>query len=260
MSRELSTLEKTAGSPPPRRAAPSGPSGIVDVLTADRDLAAAVEASPTAPRSLPTVAIAVPIGPWTPPPEARADVLGLLVLSGLAIRRTVCGGARGVELIGPSDLLRPWLGEAEGVIVARSEWEVVEPMRLALLNGSAVRLCAECPPMLAELLDRALVRSRRQALQTAIVAATNRIEDRVLLLFAQLAERWGRVNRAGILLMLPLTHSLIAELAGARRPTVTTALSELRHSGALERCRDGWLLTNRGRTRIAELAAPGGGT
>ena len=41
---------------------------------------------------------------------------------------------------------------------------------------------------------------------------------------------------------VPLTHSTLAELVAARRPSVTTALSGLHDRGVLQRVRDGWLL------------------
>ena len=236
----------TAGSPAIR--------GVIDVLEVDRDLAAAASTSSGAATVLPAIAIELPAGPWEPPQEARTDVLGLLVLDGLLIRRTVYGQACCAELIGPGDLLRPWLGDSDGLIAPHTEWEVVEAARLALLNGKAARLCAACPAVLAELLDRALARSRRQGVQNAIATATNGIEDRVLLLFGQLSERWGTVGGDGVVIGLPLKHAAIAALVGARRPTITTALSELRDAGTLARLADGWLLTNAGRDRLARLA------
>jgi hypothetical protein len=71
-----------------------------------------------------------------------------------------------------------------------------------------------------------------------------RVDQRLLLLMWSLGERWGKVTRTGIRIDLPLRHQLIAELVGARRPTVTTALARLRARGLLERLpnRVGWLL------------------
>jgi CRP-like cAMP-binding protein len=57
-----------------------------------------------------------------------------------------------------------------------------------------------------------------------------------------LAGNWGRVTPEGTVVPIGLTHELIAELIGARRPSVTTAISELRAAGRLERQEDGWLL------------------
>ena len=58
-----------------------------------------------------------------------------------------------------------------------------------------------------------------------------------------LAGRWGRVTPDGVRIDLPLTHQLIADLAGAARPPVTTALGELERAGHLLREDTGrWVL------------------
>src|SRR4029453_18353383 len=80
---------------------------------------------------------------------------------------------------------------------------------------------------LAEQLDRATAR--------AAIMALPRVEQRVLGLFWQLAERWGTVRPEGIAIELPLTHELIGQLIGARRPTVSLALQPLAHDGLLQR-------------------------
>ena len=52
------------------------------------------------------------------------------------------------------------------------------------------------------------------------------------------------MSRDGIAVPLALSHRLIGELVGARRPTVSTALAELARDGQLVRRDDGtWLLT-----------------
>jgi hypothetical protein len=62
-------------------------------------------------------------------------------------------------------------------------------------------------------------------------------------LFWHLAERWGRVTGDGVIVPLALTHRILGQLVGARRPTVSTALSELAERGELVRRPDGsWLL------------------
>ena len=62
------------------------------------------------------------------------------------------------------------------------------------------------------------------------------------MLLWDLAERWGRVRAGAVVLPLRLTHSLLAELVAARRPTVTTALAGLAHSGLVRTTRGGWVL------------------
>ena len=233
----------------------TGPTGVVDLLDCDADLAQALRASPEggAPPQVIATTVSLPRGPWQAPRRAEPLALGLLVLEGLLIRRISYGRASCGELLGPGDLLRPWLEDGGGVIGPRVGWRVLEPARLALLNGGVGKLCASHPEVVGELLNRALVRGRRQGILNAI-AATNRIDERVLLLFGHIAERWGRVTGTGILIALPFTHAVIAELVGARRPTVTTALSELRHAGALERGGEAWMLTKAGRARLDVLA------
>ena len=47
----------------------------------------------------------------------------------------------------------------------------------------------------------------------------------------------------GIVVPLPLGHQRLADLVGAHRPSVTTALGELGRDGAISRRQDGnWLL------------------
>ena len=56
-------------------------------------------------------------------------------------------------------------------------------------------------------------------------------------------DRWGRVTPQGIKIPLPLTHSLLALVVGARRPTVTSAVRSLARAGRLKPCpRSQWLL------------------
>ena len=67
-----------------------------------------------------------------------------------------------------------------------------------------------------------------------------------------LADRWGRVTPEGIVLELQLTHRVISELTGPRRPSVSLSLGDLERAGELRRLSKGsWLLAN------PALAAPG---
>jgi CRP/FNR family cyclic AMP-dependent transcriptional regulator len=70
----------------------------------------------------------------------------------------------------------------------------------------------------------------------------SRVEDRLLALLAYAAVRWGRVTPTGVALDLPATHELLGLLVGARRPTVSLALSTLREPGLLARREDGMCL------------------
>jgi CRP-like cAMP-binding protein len=62
------------------------------------------------------------------------------------------------------------------------------------------------------------------------------------MLLWHLAGRWGRVRSEGTVVPLRLTHTVLSELVAARRPTVTSALSELTRKGVVRPFRDAWLL------------------
>jgi DNA-binding transcriptional MocR family regulator len=65
----------------------------------------------------------------------------------------------------------------------------------------------------------------------------------VLSILWHLAERWGRMTLDGVALPLTLSHRLLAQLIGARRPTVSTALGQLAARGEVVRLPGGsWLL------------------
>jgi CRP/FNR family cyclic AMP-dependent transcriptional regulator len=92
------------------------------------------------------------------------------------------------------------------------------------------------------LFDRLSERSMRLATTQAISQLT-RVDRRLKALFWHLAERWGRVGGEGVVIPLALTHRILGQLVGARRPTVSTALSELALRDELVRRVDGsWLL------------------
>jgi hypothetical protein len=93
------------------------------------------------------------------------------------------------------------------------------------------------------LIDRLTERSQRISLMQSI-SQLNGVDRRLLTLFWHLAERWGRVTASGVAVGVPVPHRVLAQLVGARRPTVSTALSRLAESGELTRDRNGgWLLT-----------------
>jgi hypothetical protein len=168
---------------------------------------------------------------------------GFLVLDGLLSREVEVLGRRCIELIGPGDVLRPWQWDQEGSHVrAEIGWQVLEPTDLAILDHRLVERMMPFPQLGVELFTRGARRAHHLAVALAIVHH-QRVEDRVLLTLWHLAERWGRVARDGVTVPLPLGHQRLADLVGATRPSVTTALGELARDGALSRREDGmWLL------------------
>jgi CRP/FNR family transcriptional regulator, cyclic AMP receptor protein len=238
----------------------------IRVLEEDPDLAAALPADELEQAT--TVALArsygIRPGAWEPtqhePPGGAT--LGLLVLDGLMTRSLELGDRNSTELLGAGDLLRPWQRDSEeGLLLQHAvEWRVLVPTRVALLDGNFAAAIGQWPQLTAALVGRAMRRSRWQGVFAAISHVT-RVEHRLLLAFWYFAERWGRVRADGLLVRLPLTHEQLGALIGARRPSVTTALSGLAAQGQLvPRQRGEWLLTAAARKRLDGLreAADGG--
>jgi CRP-like cAMP-binding protein len=122
-------------------------------------------------------------------------------------------------------------------------WHVLADARLGVLNRAFGAAVLRFPEVNAMLLDRLNGRLERLATMKAI-AQLNSVERRLTALLWHLAERYGRVTTDGVTVPLTLSHRLLGELVGARRPTVSTALAALAEQGELLRKPDGtWLLT-----------------
>ena len=168
----------------------------------------------------------VPVGIWdvTRLSGTSADHIGLLVLDGILSRELVVADHVSAELLGPGDLVRPWqTGNRATLLPVDAVWSVLSPVTVAVL-------------------DRLGERSVRLATTQAISQLT-RVDRRLRALFWHLAERWGRVSGQGVIVPLALTHRILGQLVGARRPTVSTAIAELAEREELVRRPDGsWLL------------------
>jgi len=224
-------------------------SDVLSVLDFDAGLAAVVSAEqlPAARQATAAAVVRVPAGPWQVAQNAdRArGGYGLLLVEGLLIRRVGVEGRFGAELLGPGDLLRPWQrdGDAEegGTLQLHWTWRVAAPARLAVLDARWTARAAAFPQLGAELAGRALARSLRLVVGMA-VAQQPRLDVRLWMLFWGLADRWGRVRPDGVHVELPLTHEILSHLAGARRPSVSAALTRLAADGRLRREGQRWIL------------------
>lgn len=167
--------------------------------------------------------------------------LGLLVLDGLLLRRVGLQGRYGSELLSRGDLLRPWQPE-DGLTEAHGNaaWRVIQRCRLAVLDLEFANRIAPYPELQGQLLGRAVRRCRNLTINMAIVQRA-RTEERLHLLLWSFANRWGRIGSDGVFVPMSLTHSILAELLAARRPTVTAALNQLERDGTIAR-RDGTVL------------------
>jgi hypothetical protein len=222
-----------------------GPTRLCYVLREDPELA---EAIPVARRRQAieecTVAeVLLPPGRTPRRVGIRLDRgFGMLVLDGVLIRRVGIVGRFGAELLGEGDLLRPSQGEFDSpMLPLETGWVVPEPVRLAVLDEEFVQRLARYPELAPPIVARAMQRSRNLAVNMAIVHQA-RVDVRLRMLLWHLAGRWGRVRSDATVVPLRLTHTLLADLVAARRPTVTSALAELARRGLMRSSPDGWML------------------
>ena len=187
----------------------------------------------------------VPTGPWDPQSANLPDAeLGLLVLDGLLIRDVTVAEARCGELIGPGTILRPWDETGDDAPLRHEvDWQVIEPLRVAVLDAHFLRVVAHWPPLITALVARANDRAQDLAVMVSI-HSLKRVDVRLLAFFWHLADRYGKVTSGGVLVPLALTHRQLALLVGAQRPSVTSALGTLAERDLLRRDDDGhWLLS-----------------
>jgi hypothetical protein len=224
------------------------PPGSVRVLDIDPDLGALLSERRLAEarRRLIAREHVVPAGAWSDARLGRAGPahLGLLVLEGVLARELLMSSNVSSELLGQGDLVRPWQEHGPSRLLrCEVRWTVLEPARFAVLGATFALELARFPEVQAMLIDRVTERSHRLALTQAI-SQLNGVSLRVLTLLWHLAERWGRITTDGVVVPLVLPHRVIAQVVGARRPTVSTALASLVQEGTVVRLPDGtWLLT-----------------
>jgi CRP/FNR family cyclic AMP-dependent transcriptional regulator len=233
---------------------------VVALADVDPDLMRLLSADRlrSACRDLAVRVLTLPRGRWPIDGVAvNATHLGLLVVDGILGRELVADDVTSTELLGPGDLLRPWDEAAESELVeAVVRWTALAPTRLAILDRHVAVRLASYPEVHAALLERCAWRARRLAvLQT--IAHLNRVDRRLLTLLWHLAERWGRVTPEGVAVPLALPHSMLGQLVGARRPTVSSALAKLTRDGEVVRGDAGtWILTGRPVGAPAPRAVP----
>ena len=166
---------------------------------------------------------------------------GLLTLEGVLVRRVGYGGRFGAELLAAGDLLRPWEFDGDESIGFETTWRVLSPTRLAVLDHGWTERMGRFTRVGPALAGRAMHRARRLATMMAI-AQQPRLDERLWMLFWELADRHGRVSSEGVYLDLPLTHEVLSHLVAARRPSVSGALTKLADQGRLVREGRRWVL------------------
>lgn len=204
------------------------PGAVIQLLRDDPDLA---EHMPERAREQATELIRARVfrlakGTWDPP-EIDHGTIGLLLLDGLMVRRLQLGRVSSSEVVGPSDIIRPWETEMiPSLVPALSSWRVLEPGQVALLDTRVTTLIGRWPELSAAVAGRFLRRARSLAY---LMAAQHfvRVEDRLLATLWHLASMWGRVTPRGTVVPFRLTHEMLAGIVGAQRPTTTTSVRSL---------------------------------
>jgi Crp-like helix-turn-helix domain len=165
-------------------------------------------------------------------PHFRSSFLGITLLAveegfvvvrsapeGLARSIITCEAGPGRVLLAP---------RADEVLLGLME------SRLIGISAEARDQLFEVPAAaqaLVELLEIALSQ-RQDALRNF---APTRHSERVQRKLLQLAQSYGRVARDGIRIDFPVSHTLLADMIGSSRETVTRALDELQRSGFVAR-------------------------
>jgi CRP/FNR family cyclic AMP-dependent transcriptional regulator len=223
------------------------PSDTVRLLEADPDLGGLLTGTrrQEAERELVVRVHRLGVGVWDVSrlEGAGADHVGLLLLDGVIAREVIVADHVSAELLGPGDLVRPWQDASKADLLPVDVlWSILSPSSFAVLDRRFAGELARWPEVTAALFERLSERSLRLGTTQAISQLT-RVDRRLKALLWHLAERWGRVSGDGVVVPLALTHRILGQLVGARRPTVSTALGELAERGELVRRVDGsWVL------------------
>jgi hypothetical protein len=221
---------------------------IVSLLDLDPDLGQLLDGDrlAAARHELRVAVHALDAGPWEVDKLAGTspDHIGLLILDGVLAREVLVSDTVSTELLGPGDVVRPWRMQGDSTLLRLGvRWNVLTRSRVALLDRRFAAQLVGFAEVNAALIDRVNERALRLAVTQAI-SQLNRVDRRLLALFWHLAERWGKMTSDGVALPMTLSHRMLGQLIGARRPTVSTALSELAREGEVRRRDDGtWLLT-----------------
>jgi CRP/FNR family transcriptional regulator, cyclic AMP receptor protein len=171
---------------------------------------------------------------------AREQAFGAIVVRGILVHQLRVADQLGLRLLGPGDIVMH-ASDARLMVLADSHLTATTDATLALLDDALLFAVRRWPVLALRLLERFAEQSETLAAQF-VIAQLPRVDQRVFALLWLLAERWGRVTSNGTYLPVNLTHQMLGGLIGARRPTVTLALTQLTDRGALIRQQLGWML------------------
>jgi CRP-like cAMP-binding protein len=231
-------------------------SHVVRVLEDDPELGAAIDPQqyPLAVQHAVAPAFELRRGRWDFTPEPDSGALGVLILHGLIVVRIEVGERAHLELLGEGDIISPWVGMgSELTLPSVVTAKLVSDVRVALLDRGFSLRTARWPEIHAAIVQRLILRARRLSLQAAINSVP-RIDERLDLTLWQLADRFGRITPEGVKLDVHFTHTQLAEILAAQRPSVTHAISQLQAGGRLIRkSGEEWILPGAPPPRLAPL-------
>jgi hypothetical protein len=168
---------------------------------------------------------------WQPPELDPRRTYGLLLLDGLIGRRVRVGRAVSTELLSAGDILRPWEEPCVwNLIPPEVDWRVFRPTRVAILDERVTRLICTRPELAIAFSGR-LYRRARHAEYIMAISHLPKVEHKLLATLWHLASNWGRVTPEGVYIPFRLTHEVLGEILGAKRPSVTTAMTHLQRRG-----------------------------
>lgn len=176
--------------------------------------------------------------PWF---DAVGSGPGLLVLEGLMTIDTEVAGRTVTELVGTGDLLQPDTPRPEEMLDRSVSWRALSLAQIAVLNDEFAVRVRPWPQIARGLLRRSERRTADLA-ELRAISSHPRLEVRLALLLWHLAARWGRVERSGLRLLLPLTHRLLGQMVAAERPSISHALRRLSDAGLITGCAGDWHL------------------
>lgn len=106
--------------------------------------------------------------------------------------------------------------------------------RLTVIPPEALARLVSVPEATRMLLEQ-LVATLAEKQEAIGIFANTRHIDRVRRKLIQLGRRYGRVGRDGIRIDFPVSHTVLAEMVGSSRETVTRAVDELQRTGFVAR-------------------------
>jgi CRP-like cAMP-binding protein len=136
------------------------------------------------------------------------------------------------------------LAGSSSIVVAPAAHERLEALAdtcLMLIPTNAQQKLLEITSA-ATLIIEALESGLRDCRESLAQFSRRRHVDRVRCKLIQLARVHGHVGTEGLLLDLPLTHELIADMVGTTRETVTRSLAQLAQEGLIKYDRGRYLV------------------